>query len=177
MPLTNLKIYLYITGIISFVVYVSGLAFLSFGIMFSQKTNHEYIYPNSNTSWLIDKPVDYLYWIFMYIINTLIGGINMGHFYTNSLSFSNILFMFLSNIIAYSFLMGIYLVFLTWPVIVFFSIIYLIICISIYKTLIILHTKKYANAQTTHELGTINSFENQMITAKPVSNTTYDSEC
>ena len=37
MPLTNLKIYLYITGIISFVVYVSGLTFLSFGIMFSQK--------------------------------------------------------------------------------------------------------------------------------------------
>ena len=86
----------------------------------------------------------------MYIINTLIGGINMGHFYTNSLSFQIYYLCSYPILLHIHFDGNIFSIF-NIAVIVFFSIIYLIISISIYKTLIILHTKKYANAQTTHE--------------------------
>ena len=148
MPSTNLKKHQYIIFILSFTVYASGLIFLILGLWFRKKSDSKFIYPEENTDWFINKPIDFVYWVFIYTINTFIGGINMCHFLMNWLDFSSILFMFFSNIATCSFLMGLYSVFLTWPVIVFFSILYTINWTTMYKILIILHKQNYTNTQT-----------------------------
>ena len=136
--LKSYRNYIFIT---SCLIYFVGILFLVFGIYESKHDSkrNTFIDKTNSNNWLIEQNMYYVHWAIIYSLNMFMGGANLCYFLINWIKFNDILWMFIYNIICCSFLVGLYSVFFTWYVILFFAVFYITNCVFIYKAINILY--------------------------------------